>query len=321
MMRIGKKNPICILCYLVLLVVSMSIVVADYNDKNEDILGTLFDLNNLTYSHIDISDSEILVTIEASDADEFDTQLVSWFGLIFVNAGFLQGENHDYEYIIIEVTINDEPVSYFSTTRNSVLDYIDGIIDDELFWTEVTITSTKPSYNSIDAGTMLSKNLLGTDTGGFSFNFFIPWYIFVIIGILIAGVFIVLRKAKKDSKDSSVKKNKESVSAKNKNNESMNTFKQSCATFGKKVDEGIMQGGQFIVDNVVKYSKKGYTASKNYYDTKGKHDLQKLATKSKSIAKASGEKISKVSKDVQAKGKKLLDKKKNNSKKSNSKKN
>ena len=231
-----------------------------YNEKNEDVLGRLLEINDVEYESIEITNEKIRVTIESSNASEYDTQLIAWWGLIFANAGLLEGEDQAYKYIIIQTNINREPIAYVSANRASVLDLMEGRIDDAMFWDEVSINPEEPSPGLIEANSFLPPSALNTNTResilskNTNGNNNSKWLLWIIILIIIAAIVVGLYKFPKES-------------------------------------------GQLLA-RAKKHTQKTSKRAKELYDTKGKHIIHDISTKAKETGKVIGEKSKKFSKQA-----------------------
>ncbi len=329
------KNLNFVFIYLIAILLFSSLVSASYNDKNAELLGKLLDLNNVSYEEISINADEVKIIIEASLADEFDTQLVQWFGMIFVNAGFLQGESSDYKYIILQLNVNDEPTAYISANRLSVVDLTNDVIDEEVFWNEVTITKGEPSKKDIKEGGTLSDELLGSTSSGFNINILKNLLWIVLITVLVVVGFKYFKRSKKNNKTKDKVKNKNRTEAKK---DKSSEFKEKLSIASEKIrmqsiiaGENIKKHSEFAAKSINKHSKvaakeikkhaiKAKDSAKEYYDTKGKHQIKKAVDTTKDIAKKTSKKFSKIGKDAHSYGKEFIAKNKNTkNKKDNSK--
>jgi len=116
------------------------------DSKNEEILKKVLSLENIEYNEIKINNEQIIISIETSSANEYDTQLINWWGTIFGISSMLQG---NYEVVIIENTVNKEPYAYISTNIYTIQDFEEDRISDAEFWDETLITSNKPRTKEI----------------------------------------------------------------------------------------------------------------------------------------------------------------------------
>ena len=133
---------------------------------NQYLLAALLDNEGFTASQVAIRHDTIIVSIETSEAGEYDAQLVAWWGSIFGNAALLKGHEKSYEHVIIENLVNGEPYAYVSANLVSVDDYAANKIDDATFWDEVLITDHKPQAREIEAHALLPQSALQRETTG-----------------------------------------------------------------------------------------------------------------------------------------------------------
>ncbi len=194
---------------IIITLLMFNIASANQNDDNKIRLEKLLELNNIEFEDIEINDDMITVSIETGNADKYDSQIAAWWGGIFGNAALLKGDDEDYKYIVIQNNINEEPVAYISANKVSVLDYIQGRIDDSIFWNEVTITSEKPSESEIEENAMLPSETLTTKNEyPDSDNKLWLWVLIIIIFAIILIVLIKKKKSKHKKEDKKSKTNK-----------------------------------------------------------------------------------------------------------------
>jgi hypothetical protein len=132
----------CLLLVLVLTACSSSSI----DSKNEEILLKVISLEDIAVNKVSILDDVIFVSLDVALANQYDTQLLEWWGTIFSFSTLLSG---DYEVVIIENVLNDKPQVYVSSNMFSINDYINDKITDIQFWEESLISSDKPSTKEI----------------------------------------------------------------------------------------------------------------------------------------------------------------------------
>jgi short subunit fatty acids transporter len=140
-----RKQKIIIMLILALLLV-LSACTENADEKNEEILKKILELEEIDINKVEIQKDTIFVSMEASSAGEYDTQILEWWGAIFGISGMLKG---DYLVVIIENTVNKEAYTYISTNIYTIRDFTEDRISDAEFWDETLITSIKPKTNEI----------------------------------------------------------------------------------------------------------------------------------------------------------------------------
>lgn len=188
------KRTVLIITMLMFLLVFTSFVSAGIDDKNEEILSALLKIENIDFQDVQISNDRILVVVESSDASEYDTEIIAWWGSIFGNAVLLNGKD-EYKFIVIQNNVNDIPIAFISANRASVIDMVEGRIDDITFWDEVSITQSEPSNSVIVQNAFLPEDALVTNDVGLSSGGF-NWLLWIIILIVLAGIILLLVKFK-----------------------------------------------------------------------------------------------------------------------------
>lgn len=140
-----RKQKIIITLILASLLV-LSACTENADEKNEEILKKILELEEIDINKVEIQKDTIFVSMEASSAGEYDTQILEWWGAIFGISGMLKG---DYLVVIIENTVNKEAYTYISTNIYTIRDFTEDRISDAEFWDETLITSIKPKTNEI----------------------------------------------------------------------------------------------------------------------------------------------------------------------------
>lgn len=87
---------------------------------------------------VKVTGNSVDVTYEASNADEYDTQMIADWAGIFVNA-----QEFGYDPITITNTINDVPYVRMKTTNKNVADFVEGNVNETVFWMNVELTAMK----------------------------------------------------------------------------------------------------------------------------------------------------------------------------------
>jgi hypothetical protein len=167
----------------------------DIDNKNEEILSKVLEIDGVKTEEITISGTTIYVSIEASGADSYDSELIGWWASIFANSALLKGYEKDYLFVVIENTVNDVPYAYVSAPVVSIQDLMDGLIDDATFWDEVLITESKPKEKEIAEFSGLPSDLVykterSRGTSGFLTTLL---WIIIILGVA-AAIFMVIKK-------------------------------------------------------------------------------------------------------------------------------
>ena len=286
--KIIKKLNILLIYLLMILLFSGLVYASSYNEKNEELLGKILDLNNVSYEDITIDNNKIIVVLETSSADKFDNQLIEWFGVVFINAGLLKGENQDYKYIILQLNINKEPITYISANRVSVLDLIENRIEEDVFWTEVTITKNKPSDTYIENGGLLYNELLGINSNRFLDVMLKIFLLIISIVVIIFALLFIKNKIKNNKNNNLYDK------CKIKYKELLKYFYKYSIVASKNIKKHSKVAGE----QIKKHSSKAKESVKHYYDTKGKHTIKKAVKTTKDITKKTSKKILKTSKDA-----------------------
>ena len=110
---------------------------AKHRDKHEQILWKMLELDEVAgVKDIAFTGKTITVIYEASEADDYDTQLIANWGSIFG-----AGANFPYEEIAIITTVNDVPYTKLTASQQLVLAYVHGDISDTQFWENVEFES------------------------------------------------------------------------------------------------------------------------------------------------------------------------------------
>jgi hypothetical protein len=168
------------------------------DSQNEKILEKVLELEEIDVNKVKINKDTVFVSIEVSNANEHDSQLIEWWGNIFGISSLLKG---DYIFVIIENTVNQEPYTYVSSNIYSIRDFSEFTITDVEFWQESLITSEMPNNIDILEASNLPKDTLTDEKGfkmglkfeiaGFDLSFLIKYLIIGII-IIIVGILLIL---------------------------------------------------------------------------------------------------------------------------------
>ena len=209
------------------------------DSKNEEILTKLLELEEIDVNEASISRDTILVSIEVSSADEYDEQLIAWWGTIFGYSAALQG---DYIAVIIENTVNNEPYTYISTNVYTIRDFEDSIITDADFWEETLVTASKPRTREVIRASGLPTETL-TDERTITIprtttTKIIIWIIIIIISVAIIVTGIILAKKRKPKKHKPTK----TQQAKHEHKKTEKQTKQKHKEHLKKINEKIKTG-------------------------------------------------------------------------------
>lgn len=193
-------KTIIVIKFLFLLIVLLtltSIVSADKIDnKNELIMQKVLELDNITVSNIEISNSNIFVSIEVTEAMNYDAELIAYWGSIFGISAMLKNDDEFYSTVTIENLVDGEPYVYVSTNIISIQDYQNDMLEDYEFWEESLVTAQKPTTNDIVEGSNLPKETLIENNRSNSFFSIVKlWWFFIIIILLI--IFFVYKNFSK----------------------------------------------------------------------------------------------------------------------------
>jgi hypothetical protein len=157
------KNNFTKTILLSLVIISLFLITGCSNkidSQNEKILSKVLELEEIAVNKVEINKEVIFVSMEASKADEYDTQIINWWGTIFGISSMLKG---DYLIVIIENTVNKEPYTYISTNVYTIRDFNEDRISDAEFWDETLITEKKPKTSDVLKASNLPIETL-TDT-------------------------------------------------------------------------------------------------------------------------------------------------------------
>ena len=190
-----KKQKIIFVTLIMALLV-MSACSNNIDAKNEEILTRLLELEEIDVNKVSIDKDTIFVSIEVSSADEYDTQIIAWWGTIFGYSAVLQG---DYIAVIIENTVNKEPYAYISTNVYTIRDFEDSIITDAEFWDETLITSSKPRTRDVIRASGLPTEALTDEQTKIRTNTILIITLILIV-IILAILTVILLKKKKSKK-------------------------------------------------------------------------------------------------------------------------
>ncbi|HDP73870.1 MAG TPA: hypothetical protein ENN46_02840 [Candidatus Woesearchaeota archaeon] len=220
------------------------------DSKNAEILERLLELNGVKAEEISISGNTIFVSIEASGADSYDTELIAWWASIFANSALLRGYEKDYLFIVIENTVNKVPYAYVSVATVTVHDLMEGIINDLLFWDEVLITEKNPRERDIAEVSGLPSDLVYQSEGKRISSGFLTALLWVAIVVaLAAGLFFLFKKNPDKAK-------KAFASVKKKSAEAGKAIKHASKKHGSKAAKSIAHHSKKLAHHVKDKSKK-----------------------------------------------------------------
>lgn len=160
---------------------------AKIDSMNEDVLKKLILAEGYGESEIQINGEAIIVSIEVSDANNYDAELIAWWGSIFGSSALLKGYEKSYYYTIIENKVNGEALMYLGINLVTVDDYVSVLIDDATFWEEVLITDTKPSAKDIADYSGLPANALIRNKSIAKKERNLGWLVILITFLIIGG--------------------------------------------------------------------------------------------------------------------------------------
>ncbi len=103
-------------------------------DKKVDMIQKVLTLQGIQDPIVTVRGNAIEITYEASNADDYDSQVVSDWGTIF---GTLA--EFDYDPIIIVNTVNGVPYATLTTTRENLHAFMVGSKNESVFWEDVGI--------------------------------------------------------------------------------------------------------------------------------------------------------------------------------------
>ncbi len=126
---------------IVIIVLTLAIFISGCGKKADDLsdlkpitLEEEFEAIGVKVSSVDTSGDTIEVMYEASEADDYDSQIIADWAVIFgVSSQF------GYDKITIVNTLNDEPFAKLTTTRQNVESFAGGSINESVFWENVDI--------------------------------------------------------------------------------------------------------------------------------------------------------------------------------------
>ena len=187
----NKKTILIILTLLILVLSACSKI----DSKNEQILTKVLKLENISLNEVSIKKDTIFVSIEASGANEYDTQIINWWGTIFGISSMLKSETtQQYKYVIIENTVNKEPYTYISANMITILDYNEDVLTDVEFWQETLITNNKPSISEIKQQSGLPNEALRVSKDSKTQK---PITLIIILIIILTLVILLFKNPKK----------------------------------------------------------------------------------------------------------------------------
>jgi hypothetical protein len=166
-LALTKCKPVHIVLLALVLIIILCILIPSKEQRvanaNEQILSRFLDIEGIPSHSTHIRGEMITVTIEVSDANEYDAQLVSWWGSIFGYSALLQGHKTSYEQVVIINNVNGEGYAYLAANLVTVDDFAANRIDEATFWDEVLITSSPPQSKDIAAFSGLPQSALSRD--------------------------------------------------------------------------------------------------------------------------------------------------------------
>ncbi len=266
--------------FIFLMVLSLtSIVSADKIDgKNELILKKVLELDNITINNVEISNNNIFVTIEVSEAMDYDTELIAYWGSIFGISAMLKNDNESYSTVTIENLIDGEPYVYVSTNVITIQDYQNDLLEDYEFWEESLVTSEKPSTKDIiDGANLPSESLREDASSNNSFSIIKLWWIIILI-----LVFLFYLVYKKQSKKGSISLDVKTKRARVKKNINVVRKKIGVAYAGKgkelvlKTKKSISSKSKRIASKTKDFAKKTNKKSVKLYKKTKKETSKKL---------------------------------------------
>lgn len=268
-----------------------TIVNADkIDDKNELILQKILELDDVEVTNVEISNNNIFVSIEVTDAMGYDTELISYWGSILGTSAMLKNNNISYSTVIIENLVDGEPYLYVSTNVVSIQDYQNNLIEDYEFWEESLVTAKKPTTHEVIEGSYLPlESLRVANVSAKSHSTAYIWW--VVVFILLLFVVITFKNIFLHTKQK---------------------FFVAKNTLSKQT--------KHVSTAVQKHTKKGVAHTKHFYNTKGKKALNNVHEGSKKTLKKVSAESKKLSKTIVNKSlsthkrvkKKLTEHKKNN---------
>lgn len=227
-----KKQKI-IITIIIMSLLALSACTTKIDKKNEQILERVFEIDKIDINKIEIKKDTIFVSMEASSAGEYDTQILEWWGTIFGIVGMLQG---DYMYVIIENTVNGEAYAYISTNVYTIRDFTEDRISDAEFWDETLITASKPKTQEILRASGLPKETLKDEAKKTRTN--TTLITIIVVTLILAILTLLLFKNKKRKKQ---KTETHIAPKKSKNKENINKIQNTIKTKTKKITEKTKQ--------------------------------------------------------------------------------
>ena len=128
------STTVMVLLLTVLLVTACSKSGTDTGDKKVEVIQKVLTLQGIEDPLVTVRGNAIEITYEASNADDYDTQVVSDWGTIF---GTLA--EFDYDPIVIVNTVNGIPYATLTTTRENLHAFMTGAKNETVFWEDVAI--------------------------------------------------------------------------------------------------------------------------------------------------------------------------------------
>jgi hypothetical protein len=241
---------------IVLLVISGCEKNKNIDSQNEKILEKIFELENISVNNLNINEDTIFVSIEVSDANEYDTHLIEWWGTIFGISSMLKG---DYIFVIIENTVNQEPYTYVSSNVYSIKDFNEDRITDVEFWQESLITINSPKKAEILKAADLPLDTLTDEKdikikkdfsiAGFDLSGLVKYIIYGII-VVFATLLIIFGIKKKD-------KIKNAYSKTKKHREKLHkVYKEKIVPKAKGLKEKAKKKTKELIEKTKNYSTK-----------------------------------------------------------------
>jgi len=128
------KKIIIIMLIITLAIMLVACGPSELDQKKAQIIGKMLKVNNVSYTAISSYGDKAEIVYESSEANKYDAQMVSDWGMIFASAA-----NFGYKEIIIVNTINYMPAAKLTTGSENVKALGNGEINESEFWENVII--------------------------------------------------------------------------------------------------------------------------------------------------------------------------------------
>lgn len=128
------KKAIIIVLIIALAIILVACGPSKLDQKKAQIIGKMLKMNNVSYIAISSNGDRAEIIYESSEANKYDAQMVSDWGMIFASAA-----NFGYKEIIIVNTINYMPAAKLMTNSENVKALGNGEINESVFWENVEI--------------------------------------------------------------------------------------------------------------------------------------------------------------------------------------